>query len=238
MEISELSIIDIIKLFISKWWLFVICAVLIAAGTFVYSSYFIQPMYQSTTTLYVDPNPDQPFNLSTDAAGITYAQKVISTYMELLKTQVFLKSVSQDIYGKYTADQISKMITLSAVTNTELFKVTVKSNDPEDAHQIAQSFERLAPQRIIEVKGVNAVKIADPAVLSETRINNNTLKNTAIGFILGLVLAAGICILIELFDTKIKDEVDIEQHYKLNILGVIPNFEVSSSDKYSYKSKY
>ena len=53
----------------------------------------------------------------------------------------------------------------------------------------------------------------------------NNLKNTLLGLLVGLVTSCVIAILLELIDTTIKADDDIQEIYGLPVFAEIPDFE-------------
>jgi capsular polysaccharide biosynthesis protein len=83
----------------------------------------------------------------------------------------------------------------------------------------------LAPEKIIEIKDADAVRVVDPATLPDKSSSPNVLQNTAIGFTLGLMIGIMTVLIIEMLDKRIKDEDDLLKHYDVPILGIIPIIE-------------
>ena len=62
------------------------------------------------------------------------------------------------------------------------------------------------------------------------------MKNTAIGMILGFVLACGIIVVMELLDDQIHDSDYLVQTYDIPVLAVIPDLLSTKSTNDYYKS--
>ena len=56
-------------------------------------------------------------------------------------------------------------------------------------------------------------------------VSPNTLKNTAVGALLGLVACAGVLVLRMLLNNKINNDADVQKYLDLPVLGVIPLYE-------------
>lgn len=65
-------------------------------------------------------------------------------------------------------------------------------------------------------------KIIQTAYASKTPVNNNILKNTVIGAVLGLFLAAGIVVLGYMLDDTISNADDMEARTGLKVLASLP----------------
>lgn len=223
-ENIELNLSEIIDILLKGIKVIAIMTVAFAFLAFGYSRWIVTPLYTANVQLYVDPMKDAPGS-STDLTNINYAQKVVTTYINILSTQSFYKEVAKDARVEYTTNQLREMIKISAVQNTEIFKVSVTTPDPKVSLKIAESFTELAPEKIIEIKDTDSLKVVDPAVLPERPSNNRTTLNTLVGAILGMLLGIGIIFVREMMDNRVKGEEDLARHYDLPILGTVPDFD-------------
>lgn len=220
----EYSLSEIFSILITRIWIIVLCVILGTTGTFLVTKYVIQEEYTASVSMYVAPNSGS-VNLLASLSELNYAQEVVNTYIEILKTDVFLNSVSKTSGYKYTANQLNEMISMEAVNNTEIFKVQVTTNDPRQSLIIANSISLLAPGKIIEIKDADAVRVVDPASLPIEPSSPNILMNTAIGLILGLMLGVMLAFILSILDKRIKGEEDIVNHYDVPILGMVPTIK-------------
>lgn len=219
----EYSLLEIFLILLKRLWMIVLCVIVGTVGTFLVNEFIIEKQYTASVQMYVSPNKDNPTNI-TSISELNYAQAVVDTYMEILKTASFMDLVAETTDLGYTGTDIKKMMEMSAVNNTEIFKVSITNPDPQKALLIANTIASLAPQKIIEIKNADAVKVVDPARLPTVPTSPKVLRNTAIGAILGLVLSAMLAFLLEMMDRRVKDEDDLIKHYNIPVLGSIPKF--------------
>lgn len=222
MEI-EYSLSDIISILLKRFWFIALCIVVGTAGTFLISQFVIEKQYTASVQMYVSPNKENPSAVGS-ISELNYAQAVVDTYIEILKTTSFLDSVADSVNLGLTGDQLKKRIQIHAVNNTEIFEVKVEYPDPQKALRIANTIATLAPRKIIEIKDADAVRVVDPARLPESPSNPNVLLNTVIGALLSLVISVLVVFLLEMLDRRVKDEDDLTRHYQIPILGTIPKF--------------
>jgi capsular polysaccharide biosynthesis protein len=127
---------------------------------------------------------------------------------------------------EYTPGQIRRMFSGSSVNNTEVMKITIKSEDPVDAMIIANAFIDVAPEEILRVIKAGAVEILDRAVVPSSPSSPNMVKNVAVGVVLGLIVAIAFVILYELFNTKVRTEENLLRVVKAPIIGYIPDLKL------------
>ena len=112
---------------------FIIVVTLICAiGSFFITRYFIPKSYTSSIQLYVDmSNDDENKNNLNILSEQTYAQNLVATYIKMLNTNTFYTELSEHINNKYTAKQLSKMVSFSSDEKTEIFDADKMPADKE-----------------------------------------------------------------------------------------------------------
>src|SRR5690554_6616852 len=71
--------------------------------SFIYSKFILNPSYTASVQLYVIPNDsDASVNLN----ELNYAQKVVTTYINLLNTNVFHEKIQEDTNLDYSINQL------------------------------------------------------------------------------------------------------------------------------------
>lgn len=212
-----------------------------AIGMFVYSETMVVPMYQASVSLYVN-NIDSNFQFEDKMLGsdITASQMLVPTCMEIMKSNRMLNKVADNDEQNYSAARIGRMVTTSAVEDTEIFNVTITFSDPNTAATIANTFAKVAPDVISEIIEASSVKVIDYAIPSNVKVSPNITRNTLLGFLIGLILSCAFIYIREIFDVRIKSEADIESEFKYPILGIIPKIGSTNSgqEAYYYRNRY
>lgn len=217
---NQLKISDIIDMLIKRWWIWVIAALICSISAFVYTEIFVDPLYETEGTLYVNAMRTQ----TTDATlnNMQASQQLVETYKEILNRRTFLSQIANDLDNRYTVDNISKMISMQALNETEIMEITVTGKVPEDVYEICHSILLHASDELVRVVNAGSVKILDDGQVPQTPVSPNVKNNTIIAFLIGMVLGALVILLLELFDTRIKSREDIINKYEEPLLGEIP----------------
>lgn len=245
MEKREFSLIDIQQLLKVRWWIILLAAIVFACGGGLYSYFTYEPTYSSSVTLYVNVQTVQNDSASDEVSQVNWALKVVTNYLEILKTNDFMEEISDTYKEKfpkaweqktYSATKLaSKCVQYTAIEDTYLFTFTVTTHDKNVSRNIGEIFEDLAPKKILEITGKDAIKVADGARTAETPSNSrNMMRNAIMGFIIGAVLSFLIVLIIDISDVRIKDEDDIIDNYNVPLLGSVPNFESAKKKGYGY----
>ncbi|MBQ4137836.1 MAG: hypothetical protein IJD67_06960 [Clostridia bacterium] len=246
METIELSVVDILQTLLKRWWIIAVSAVLCAVIMFLYSTFAVTPLYGLKIQFYVAPEfgNAQATTAVTAYQTYTYAKEAILTYMKLLENDEFFDLMEENVKGKctvnYTSGGLDAMISYKEVQDTDLFNATVVSAYPGDAYTVATVLAELAPERIHEIKGFDALKVTDkPKFERVAQVNNNVTRNTFAGAVIGAIFSALALIILKMFDVRIGDETDLTKVYDVPILGVIPNFdEIIKDNKRAYGYGY
>lgn len=209
-----------------KFFWLVFAAVIGAGLFFSYTKFLVAPVYKANTTMYVYSNPEQDVAATVTSGDLTAAKDLAKTYIVVLESDTVLDIVTKhinDSFGTtYTAKDIRGMVTTTVVDETQVLNVAITAHSPEMAKQIADEIVKVAPDEIVRVTKAGGVEIIDEAKFSAVPVDQNVMRNTAIGAILGVAVAAGIILLIVLTNTKINEEEDLEKLSDKPVLGVVP----------------
>lgn len=221
---TEINIIDLLNVMIRKWWVIAISIMICGGGTYVYTDLFVEPMYRTDGSIYV--------NCETEAERVDVASsgrmesnaRLAVTYVEILRARSFLTDVARDLNNKYSYVQIQNMLTIQPVNETELLKITVEGTDAADACKIVESILQRAGEQLMTIVKAGTVEIVDEPYVPIVPFSPNKSRNTLFGALAGAVLAVGFLFLMELFDTHVKNADEIRQRYSEPVLGEIPTF--------------
>ncbi len=207
------------------------------------SMFLITPKYQAESMMYINNNRTAEVDKSVNASDLQASQSLVDTCIAIINTRAVYDEVKKETNVDYTYSQLSGMVSASAVNSTELLKITVESTDPEEAAELANAYMKVAAKTMMDTVIGSNTKPVDSATVPTHKSSPNIKKNTMIGFMLGLVAAMGIVVLLELMNTIIRSEKELNEAVKdVPVLGVIPDFKVleksgSKGGKYG-KSSY
>lgn len=221
---SEISIIDIINMMLAFWWFIVIMAVLVGGATYTYFKITSIPEYKSTSRLYINTEAQQT-STDVNTNAITGAANLLPTYIEVLQSKTFLDIVSDDLDNKYSSSDIGSMITLEALTDTNIILISVKDEDAHTAYLVCSSIVNNAPNEISRVFGGGSTKLIEYPEEADDSEPMHTARNAIIGFVGGAAVAMVIIFLVNMFDTRVKSKEELVSKYGLPILGEVPNLQ-------------
>lgn len=234
-EVAELDFERLLNAAIDKAWMIGIVTVLGALIMIAVTFFFITPQYKSSAMFYVNNNAiSVSTSLSIDSGDISASKSLVNTYIVILNTRETLMEVVDYAGVNRSYSEIQDMIEAEAVDETEVFRVVVTSDDPQEADQIADAVAYILPKRISSIVEGTSAKIVDSAVVASQPSSPSYTVNALMGLLIGFVLSAGIVVLRELFDVTIRSEEDINQVCKHPILASVPDMAAPSKGGYYY----
>lgn len=182
----------------------------------IYGLFIQKPMYKSYTTVILSGN-EGTFN-QTD---VTLNKNLVDTYAEIVKSRRVLGQVIEELKLDLSYGELHNKISVTALNNTEIIKITVNDLNPIEAKNIANVTANYFTKEVSDLYNLNNVDILDEAIEETNPYNINVPKQIIIYFMLGFVLASSVLFLIYYFDRTIKSVEQVEQKIKLPILGSV-----------------
>ncbi|WP_105993037.1 Wzz/FepE/Etk N-terminal domain-containing protein [Staphylococcus simulans] len=186
----------------------------------ILSFFVIQPKYSATTQVLVNQKHS---NNEMMAQQVQSNIQLVKTYSEIIKSPRILEEVSKDLKGKYSAKEISGMLSVNNKADSQIMSITVESNNKGNATKVANTISKVFSQEASKIMSIDNVSTLSKAEEAK-KVAPKPIMNAIISIILGLILAVIIIILIAIFDRKIKSEEDVEEYLELPVLGSIPEF--------------
>ena len=190
---------------------------------FMASKFLMTPKYDSSALMIVNTRQDVNANVTSDQ--INSATKLVSTYSIIIKSDTVLQQVIDNLGLNLTYAQLNKRVTVAAVDDTQVMKITVQSDSPEWARQVCEQISTVAPDVIKEAVEAGSVKVISNPSLATEPVSPNIKKNTMLAAAVGFVLVIGIIVLQVLLDNKINTEEDVTKYLDMTVLGVIPQYD-------------
>ncbi|MBO5413602.1 MAG: hypothetical protein J6A29_04880 [Clostridia bacterium] len=225
---EELDLKELFNIFWErKLEIVVILLISIVIGA-VYSYFIVEPTYTSYTTLLLTQinSEDSESITQTD---LSLNSKLVSTYSELIKSNAVLREVIDSLnIHNLSEESLKSSIKVSAVTDTEMIKITVTNTNPNNAEIIANKIAEVFSDKIADIYKINNVYVVDKAEASEEPSNINHTKDIVIFMFIGIVIACGYVLLVNMLDNTVKTEADIEKITGLKVLASIPNYDTEA----------
>lgn len=235
-QTSSIDVGRLLDALVQKMWLVLLAAIIGAIIAFMGTLFFIKPSYRSSVKFYVNNSSisvgDTSFSI--DSGDISASKSLVNSYIVILQTRDSLNDVIDYAGIDRSYSEVRGMISARAVDATQIFEVVIESKDPMEALAIAEATAHILPKRISSIIEGSSAKVVDYPVMATRPSSPSYTKNVLVGFVIGLMLSAGIIVIAELFDVTIRTEEDIQQSGNLPILASVPDMMTTGKGGYDY----
>lgn len=219
----EVSLIEIL-LALKEKLVLIIAVTLFSAflgglGTF----FLIEPQYEASVNMIVNTRADMKGSITTD--NINSAQNLVDTYAIIIKSNTVLNEVIKKLDLEMSYDELYEKVSVDAINNTQIMKISVKNEDVFTAERIAETISKVAPEKVVEAVEAGSCKVVSQVEKKEKAVSPNFSINMLITGMIGLCVCAGIIVLKELLYDYIVDDIDVEKKIGINVLRMIPYIE-------------
>ena len=222
-EYETIDLLEVLNAVRQHLAVLILCTLAAAIAGFAVSKFVMTPQYESSALMIVNTRQDTTTNVTSDQ--INSATKLVSTSSIIIKSDTVLQQVINDLGLSLNYSELKDRVTVSAVDDTQVMKVTVRSNNPEWARQVCDDITVVSPDVILEAVEAGSVKVISQASYSDVPVSPNVKKNTMLGAMVGLVLCLGVILLQVILDNKINSEEDVAKYLDMTVVGVIPVYE-------------
>ena len=133
----SIDIMQLLRVILRKWFIVVIAGIVAAVIGFIYSSYYITPLYRASSTMLVDLRNSVHEDLSAEQVNV--AEKYVSTFAYIMKTNTVLQPVINDLGLKESVSSLASKINIFTLEETLLIRVSINYPDPDLAMKIVKS---------------------------------------------------------------------------------------------------
>jgi capsular exopolysaccharide synthesis family protein len=205
------------------WWVILIPTLLGAAIGVVTVAHSVR-QYQGAVTFFVKTSGDT--SVSAVAQGDQFAQRRVNSYVALLSSERLAKMVKTTANLDMSTKDLVKDLSATGDVNTVLLTANATSPSEPDARAIAKAIAVDFPKLVDQVENtgkgpasVNLDVVSGPDV---QRLPKGTIRivgiRAGIGFLLGLALA----LILDLRDTAVRTDEELEALGASPVLGRIP----------------
>ena len=141
----EVTLLDILKLLLSKSYWLLLAGVLAGACVFLVTTFLITPTYESRVSFYVYNSTNNNVQSGTINNGdLQAAESLATTYSKILASNSILDAVLQELGPDVSLSRksLSGMVSVSVITDTQLLEVVITSTDPAFACRVAGAFAK------------------------------------------------------------------------------------------------
>lgn len=202
----------------------ILVATMLAAGlSWFVSAALLPKKYEASVNMIVNTRTEIVGIVTSDS--ISSAQDLVDTYAIIIKSNKVLNKVIDQLGLTMSYEELSEMISVDPIRNTQVMKIAADCSDADLAVQIVQTISEIAPSIVADAVEAGSCKVVSDVYTTGRPVSPNTVKNTIVGAALIFVLACAAVVLRDLLHDYIIDESDLEKKLGLTVIGVIPDVE-------------
>lgn len=225
MDEESIKIQDIIDALKDRWQL-IVCITLIATiFSAAFSFFVIKPKYKASTKLFIGKESDDK-NSNYSNNDVQMYQKLLKTYADVITTRDLIEEAFNKDNIEMSPDTALSRLTVTPKTDTQILEISYTSGDKQECKDVVESVTNRFIEISSELISNSNVRVIEKATLPKSPISPNKKLNIAVAFMLGLIIGAGLAILLEFLDNTFKDKEQVEKILDLPVLGSIPNSEI------------
>lgn len=223
---------DLMKGFKKFWWICICLAALFSVFFFIRTVRGYVPMYRAESSFTVTLSQNEEYGESNSTYGFYYnsstASQMARTFPYILQSDMLTGIVKEEL----GVSSLNGTISASAIENSNLFTISVVSNNPDDALAILESVIKNYPSIAKYVIGGTKFNIIEPAVLPEEPYNQPDYRREAVkGALAGFMLGFMMILIYALSRRTIRKPEDCKNKLNLNSLGEIPDVRFKQRNK-------
>ena len=134
-----------------------------------------------------------------------------------------------------TTSQLSNAITIKTQTNSQVFSVSVETDNPKKSAAAANTIASVFKKRIKKIMNVNNVTIVARATTPSEPSSPNVKLFTLAGAVLGLLISFMVVLMRDLMDTSVRNNNFMDDEMGLTNLGQITH--INLDDGFSIKRR-
>lgn len=222
-ELQPIDLMDLFqrfwKTFRRMWVLILVLALLCSVFFYVRSARSFRPQYESRALFTVTSGYTADSIFTSSYYDNLAAQQMAETFPYMLQTELMRDLMLQQLGTAY----INGTITPSAVANTNMFTLTVRSSSPEDAYAILWAAIDCYPQVAVYMVDNPQVIIQQEPTVPTAPCNTFSWKGpVARGLLVGIAAGLAIIFAVSLFTKTVGTVDQLKSLIDLPILAVLP----------------
>lgn len=215
----EIDIGHILSILWEKILVIIATGIIVGLVGFLVSKFLITPKYESETKLYV---LNRANDSATTLSDVQLSTQLTKDYQILVTSAPVMNQVIKELGLNMKASELASTISVDTPSDTRVLQITVTSDDPKRAKDIADKVAQVSSKKICDIMKIEQVNVIEEGSMSEEPAVDTVQKWTLIGLALGIVLSCAVIIIRSMLDDTVKTTEDVEKYFDLSTLAVIP----------------
>ena len=220
----ELSFRKIKNALRDHWILIVAVTLLFAILGFLYSQFLVTPKYQASVNMIVQTNNVETIDNSVSNEYVNSAKNLAKTYSQILNSSKVQNQVIDELGLDLTSYELAKLAVAEPVTDSQIVRVKVTTEDAALSKSIADAYLRLGPEALNDLVEAGKCNPVSGVEVKKDAIRPGMKRTVALMCLVGLALSFAFALFREMQNHFIIGTEDVKDILDLPVLGVIPQF--------------
>lgn len=230
---KTISLQELVKIIKRRLFL-IISLIFVSAGiAAVINYYLLPPTYEAETLILINQTSTRLVENENAYSQNQTDLQLINTYTDIIQSPIILNKVIDELKLTVSNEALSEQIFISNENNSKVVSIKVQNLNAGQAVDIANKIAEVFRKEVPKLMSINNISVLAMADLGEnpTPIKPNKILNVILASGIGLMLGIGLTCLLEMLDTTIKTEKDIEELIELPIIGLVEVMEPEKNMK-------
>ena len=229
---EEIDLKNVFQMFWDRKVGIVIIILLSIIAGYVYTTFFVSPVYKATSTAILTSNTETTEGQSAvTQSEVTLNNSLLSTYRGIATSDSVVSKVISNLGLNISAETLKSKISVTSATNTQIIQIAVENADAELAAKIANEIRTVFTERVAELYDMQNIKPLDDAKVPNSPSNINHTKDVLMFAAIGIILAIIYAFIANLLDNTVKSSSDIEKAVGLNVIAEIPVYQFNGKGR-------
>jgi Capsular polysaccharide biosynthesis protein len=184
---KEVNFKELFEIIIKKWWLILLLTVIGFGAAYVYTIKYVTPVYEANTVLYIGQEGGSLGSIDVSLGQLNANSQLLVDYKQIAATRLVVNEVIKNLGLTISYDEFKENVIIESVSDSRLFTVGFRHSDPQVAKQIADELAKQLTVAVLQIVGVENIRILDQALVPQAPVSPNTLLNAVIGGLLGFL---------------------------------------------------
>lgn len=214
-----MTLLELLQLIRRNLKLVVILPVVLALLAAVFCWGFLQNQYTASTSIYALTKLDANTDASTSYTDLTGSQLLANDLAKLADDEQLQKKVASQMD---MVDLEGYDVAVESSTTSRVMSISVTGPSASTAAVIANKMAQEIGDTAKAVMDVKAVNVVSPAQAPEEPSGPKRLLYVAVAFLAGLFIAIAIIVLMDMLNTRIRNEQEAVELLGVPVIGRFP----------------
>jgi capsular polysaccharide biosynthesis protein len=217
---------NFLKIILKRIWLVALIPIIAAVVTAVINFYILEPVYESSITLFVMNKNSDP-EMMLEYNDILTTQQLIKDYQELVKSKSITWAVINRLnLDSLTEEELAKKVTVNLKNDARMFEIKVRDTNNVRAKEIVDTINSIFQERVKGLMKIEKLDVVDEAEIPLKPISPKPLTNILIVYFTSLFLVICAVFMMEYLDDRLESIEDVEMLLDINVIGIIPHLDL------------